>query len=223
MKKSNHNVILLLLFLSLTAVFLISRHFFLKPQDKLQLVKVVPNLNQSDVTLNTEIKFSFNKTIEAKNFSVVPSPDFDYQIMPSNSPQELILQPREELKPNQKYQIEIKNETKNFFFDFSFFTTINAVPSLSISPSPSAGASGKGDPAAYQELVEDKSADYPLLYQTPKETEYWIAAYLEAKKLIVIYRPAITLSQAKEEVFAWMEEEGVDSQSHQFVWKVKID
>ena len=223
MRKSNHNIVLLLLFLSLTAVFLISRHFLLKPQDKLQLVRIVPGLNQSNVALNTEIKFSFNQNIEAKNFSVVSSPDFDYQIASPKSPQDLILQPREELKPNQKYQIEIKNEAKDFFFDFAFFTTMSAAPSLSISPSPSAGASGKGNPAAYQELVEDKSTDYPLLYQTPKETEYWIAAYLETKKLIVIYRSTITLSQTKEEVFAWMEEEGVDPQSHQFVWKIKTD
>jgi len=221
MKKSNINIILLLLFLSLTAGFLISRHFFLRPQDKLQLLKVTPGLNQSNVALDTKIKFSFNHAIESKNFSVISSPDFDYQIAPSESPQDLILQLQEKLKPNQKYQIEIKNEAENFFFDFAFFTTMDTSPSPT--PSPSDTTDGKGNPAAYQELVEDKSADYPLLYQTPKETDNWIAAYLEARKLIVIYRPEMTLPQVKEEIFAWMKEEGVDPQSHQFVWRIKTD
>jgi len=77
----------------------------------------------------------------------------------------------------------------------------------------------RGDPNAEQHIIESIIQNYPLWFKTPKETREWEINYSDKWQITVSYLHFADLEQVKEEVFEWMREEGVDPETHEFIWE----
>jgi len=195
------------LLLSCLVALLVGRSLFFKPQVKLQLLTTTPTPNQKNIPLNQTITLNFNQNINQKNLSIASYPDFKYQL--EKKEKNIIIKPKENLAPNTKYNLEIKDQDNSFYFNLIFFTE----------DKPTNIKTGRGDPDVYQNTTKEISQNYPLFNKTPYQAENWIIDYLEPKKLIIIYRKGASLNLVKKEVFDWMEKEGVDPATHQFEWQ----
>jgi len=213
----NKKTILLLIFLSFCAALLVGRHILLKPQEKIQVVSTTPYLGQNNIPLNQTITLKFKQDISEEEFAIFTFPDFRYQL--KKEEKSLVIKPQKNLTPNTKYNIEIKNKKNNFYFTFFFFTQTesDSFPSVPTSES----GRGKGDPEAEKLMTQEVLENYPLFKETPHREKNWTADYLEPKKLIVTYQKGTDISFIQEEVFSWMEKEGVDPDTHTFIWKEK--
>lgn len=72
---------------------------------------------------------------------------------------------------------------------------------------------------AEEEMAKQVAEDYPLFYKTPKRKENWAAFYTDELQLTVQYLENADLAAVKEEVFAWMEEEGISPDTHTLQWQ----
>lgn len=209
--KRNKRVIILIAILAFLAAVLILREILFPPGEKLTLVKTQPVIYQTDVDPELEaIVFQFNQTIADYNFTVNVFPDFSYQIKVTND--QLIVTPEENLIGQTKYLVEIRENSSSFYFPLEFST-------LSSTKEEAKDQTGLGDPQAEEEVAKTILENYPLFYQTPKKTALWQADYSQKQELTVTYQASESLEAIQKEVFAWMESEGVDPQTHNFKWQ----
>lgn len=210
----NKRVIILIAVLAFLAAILTLREILFKPGEKLTLVATEPTIYQTDVDPNLKtITFQFNQPLEKFNFSLTTFPDFSYQIKIENN--QLIISLEEPLTSGEKYLIELKEKSSSFYFPLEFTTSYSQDKEDSYIPE----EKGLGDPKAEEEIAKTISESYPLFYQTPKKTALWQADYSQKQELTVIYQAAENLEVIQKEVFAWMESEGIDPQSHNFKWQ----
>lgn len=205
----NKKLIFLVALLSLIIAILIGKTIF-SPQT-LKVIQTQPIPNQKNVPLALkEIVFTFDRDISSYSFTITSKPYLDYKL--EKDQKKVLIKLKEKLQPQTNYHFIL---TAKNGFSFSLdFSTQKLVPTPSI-------ATGRGDPNAYQETVEEITSKYPLFNQTPKKTENWIADYLAPHKLIVLYNPEIDIQTIKNEVFIWMEDQDVDPQTHQIIWQKK--
>ncbi len=77
----------------------------------------------------------------------------------------------------------------------------------------------RGNPQTEEEMTKQLAEDYPLFYKTPKREENWAAFYTDELELTIQYLDSADLSAVKEEVFQWVEKEGVDPDTHTLQWQ----
>ncbi len=210
----NKRVIILVAVLAFLAGVLILREILFRPGEKLTLVATEPTLYQADVDPSLEkISFQFDQNIENLSFSFNIFPDFAYQVQTEND--QLLVVPEKPLDGEEKYLIEVREEINSFYFPLEFITSQKIDENA---PVPE-GEGGLGDPKAEEEIAKTVLENYPLFYQTPKTTDSWQADYSQKKELTVFYRPSKGLETIQQEVFTWMESEGIDPQTHNFKWQ----
>ncbi|MDD3679256.1 MAG: hypothetical protein PHX72_00115 [Candidatus Shapirobacteria bacterium] len=116
----NKPVIILIVVLAFLTGMLISRKILFTDQN-LALVSSEPNIFQDNVNPNLEkITFQFNQSLDKTNLSVSIIPDLQHQIKKETN--NLIIFPEEVLKEGERYQIEIREVSGDFYFPFSFQT-----------------------------------------------------------------------------------------------------
>lgn len=210
----NKRVIILIVVLAFLAAALVFREILFQPGEKLTLVATEPAIYQTDVDPNLKtITFRFNQPLEKFSFSLTTFPDFPYQTKVEND--QLIVSPKEPLTGGEKYLIELKEKSSSFYFPLEFTTSYSQDKEDSYTPE----EKGLGDPKAEEEIAKAIFEDYPLFYQTPKKTALWQADYSKEKELTVFYLSSVDRTRVEEEVFAWMESEEVNPQSHNFKWQ----
>jgi len=210
----NKRVIILIAVLAFLAAILILREVLFRPGEKLILVATEPAIYQSGVDPNLKIiTFQFNQSLEKFNFSLTTFPDFTYQTQVENN--KFIVSLEKPLASGEKYLIELKEKSSSFYFPLEFTTSY---PPNESSYTPE--EEGLGDPEAEKEIAKTVLENYPLFYQTPKETAFWQANYSQKLEITVTYQTSsISLETAQQEVFAWLKSEGVDPQTHSFKWQ----
>lgn len=210
----NKRVIILVAVLAFLAGVLILREILFRPGEKLTLLATEPALYQTGVDPNLEkISFQFNQNVEGFNFSFNIFPDFAYQAQIENN--QLFIIPEKPLNGEENYLIEIREETSSFYFPLEFITSQKIDENTSIPEE----EGGLGDPKAEEEIAKIVLEDYPLFYQTPKTTDSWQADYSQKGELTIFYQSSKNRETIQQEVFAWMESEGVDPQTHNFKWQ----
>jgi len=205
----NKKLITLIIILSLVAAVLIGRAI-LFPPSPLKVIQTNPMPGQTISSSLEKITFIFNKDISSKNFTLSTEPKIEYKLEKDN--QTLYLKLTKPLNPNTRYKINLKDDYK-LSFSLIFFTNPSSFQQEE--------KTGRGNPEAFKETSQEILEKYPLFNQTPKETKDWVADYLAPRKLIVIYNPDREIQTIKNEVFIWMEDEGVNPQTHEFVWQEK--
>ena len=203
-------VIILIAVLAFLAAVLLLREILFRPGEKLTLVETQLVIYQTGVDPKLEtIIFQFNQSATDYNFSVNVFPDFNYQTGVEND--QLIITLEEHLTGQTKYLVEIRENSASFYFPLEFVT---APAKEEISDQ-----AGLGDPEAEEEIAKAILDNYPLFYQTPKKTDSWQADYSQKQELTVTYLALENLEVIQQEVFDWMESEGVDPQTHNFKWQ----
>lgn len=178
-----------------------------QPQPELTLTKTDPAAGQDKVETTNSITLTFNQSIQAKEFTITGSPDFDYQLQKEEN--RLTVIPKTPLEAGQTYQISLQH--KDWQKSLSFTTKPETLPDKEISP--------VGDPEIEEEITDYTSKNYPLFTVTPKKSQLWQADYVAPNKLLVVYDKEADLSAVKEEVFQWVESFQLPRDSHEYQWQ----
>ncbi len=209
----NKRVVLLIVVLAFLAGILIFREVLFRPNQGLVLISTNPRGNQTNVSPSLEkISFEFSQNIEDLSFSFNVFPVFSFQFQAENN--QLFIIPEEPLNGEENYLVEIREASSAFYFPLEFTTGLKINENHFLEEE-----GGLGDPEAEENLARAVFEDYPLFYLTPKITDSWQADYSQKKELTVFYQPSLGLEVVQAEVFAWMEEEGVDPETHSFKWQ----
>lgn len=196
---------------ALTAVVLVllGLKLFLSPQKATspEVSETKPQAETKNVPVNSFIEISFKETIPATNWKIIPFPNFIFETEVIDKT--LKITPKESLKTETNYRIEITNPTfPNFYYLLSFTTEKEK---YIYSP--------EKQKQFYQQLDEETHRDMPLFDYTPYRTENFTVGYLKALTLqVLLKRDTPTIRQ---EVLNWIKSKGVDPASHEIIWKIQ--
>ncbi len=169
-----------------------------------------PKEGETQVSVGSKISIIFDDKITSQDWLVTPSPGFDFSFKVDEN--KLEIQPKEPLKFETRYLLEIKNKK---FKDFSFSLSFSTLPEPIIYSFPTA----KGDPDFYEKSEDYLKKNYPLFKVTPYQTENWSIDYLGPLKFEVILKK--DTSQIRQEVLDWIASKGVDPSTHKIIWKIQ--
>lgn len=190
---------LLLIFLALK--------IFLPPPIPL-ISSTSPFDRQNQVSQNQKIIIIFDQKILPSDWSIISSPQFEFSLTATDK--QLEITPKELLKPQTQYNLEIKSQKfKQFHYSFTFTTLSPPIVPLSTEE-------GRGDPNFPQLLQQKISQYYPLLNDIPFKSTFWSIDYSGALTLKVILKK--DSPEIRQEVLDWIKAKGVDPSSHKTEW-----
>lgn len=160
-----------------------------------------PKHEQTNIDINQEITLTFTEKIEIKDIKIDSEPEEDWQKIQDLTNQ-LILKHEKPFHNNTDYTIYIFHKNK-LIYTFDFKTT-NLVQS---------------NPRAVQELQESVELNYPLALQTPHITSFYEVVYSAplTLEIQIVEFSTKTREEIISEVKWWVQSEGIDPESHQYI------
>jgi len=155
------------------------------------------------------IKFQSQGGFLASDFNLISVPSFQFELEVKEG--SLLAIPKSEFILDEKYIFELRYKNQTLY---SWSYTL-------VSPPPSAlekeASYGKGNPNAVGEIEKQTFKEFPLLKQTPRETENYLLDYMDPLVLGIKVKKG-SKEEVEREVRLWLNEVGVGEDSHELFW-----
>jgi len=192
----------LLSFLAAVAVFW---KFWLFPSLPPTLIRVTPPAGSLSTALEKmEIEMGPLGEKQKRDLSLLTIPSLSFTTQWQNN--KLIVSFQPALEEAGKYLFELRyRQTPLFSWSYQLsFPSPTPVPE-------------RGDPEIKKEILQETAQQYPLIDFVPYEDENFYLNYLGPLKLGVKIKRG-ERRRVKWKVYEWLEEKGVDPDSHQIIW-----